>query len=198
MSLPDNVLSTTPVPAPFLVPDDVVRASLLEDFERGGVNLSNPEDGLVVQTWRGFVDGSTVKFESPTWPPSTVLTDAGITELSMSFDQNMRPMVAYMVGSTAKLYWYDSLIEAHTTTTLAAGITSPTLTHDDKRDGRTGASDVLLLYILGGQLRYRQQRDRFTVERVLATVPAGTTRLRRVGMNTQLRVQIEYDVEVPA
>ena len=193
MALPDNVLSTTPVRGTFAAPDDV-RATLLEDWEMGGIGISNPSMGLQVQTWRGYVEGNNIVLSAPSEPPFVVTTDTGITEVSFTFDTNMRPTVVYVAAGVAKHYWYDAVPENYVTTTLAAGVTSPMMTHDDKRAGRTTISDALLFYFRAGNLCYRQQRDRYNTERVLAALAPGASRIRRVGMTNRLRVQIEYDV----
>ena len=54
------------------------------------------------------------------------------------------------------------------------------------------AADVLLFYIRAGNVYYRQQRDRFSIERLLGAVPVGMTRFLRWGMSTTLRVQLEF------
>lgn len=192
--LPDNVLSTTPVLSAFESPDSLERLSLTVDREMGGTALNNPTDGLLVQAWRAWLDGSDVRCATEaaaaSGSPGTILfTAAGITELSLTFDQNMRPAVAFVASGVAKLWWYDSVAGGQTTTTFAT-VTSPFLTLDDKRPKQQGPSDILMFYVRSGVLYYRQQRDRFNVEYTLATVPLAT-RVWRLGMGRGLRLQIE-------
>ena len=192
MSLPLNALSTPAYPAALLPPDVRARTNPLLDYERGGIGLSDPSQGLNVQDWRVRVVGSDVLASpSPYTVETTLFSAAGITEVSLSFDQNMRPAVAYMQAGQAKLYWFDSFIAAQTTTTLSSAITSVFLTMDDKRSvaTQTNTNDILLFYLKGSQLCYAQQRDRFATERVLATTGAGT--LSRAGMGVTGRLQVE-------
>lgn len=196
MSLPGNALPNTAPPARMLAPDSFPRPSLLVDFERGGIAIQDPSQGLDVRDWQADYVGGAVRVY-PLGNPvlaQTLFSAAGITELSISFDQNMRPLVAYMVGADAFLWWFDPVPNAVVTTALAAGVRSPALTLDDKRAFATFANlnDVLLFYIRAGGLYYRQQRERFQTERLVGpTDIPDAVFIRRAGMNTQLRVQVE-------
>lgn len=193
MSMPGDAISSTAVQAALLSPDNRDRTDLLLDYELGGVALNDPSQGLQVQPWEAWSDGAHVWVApSPGRSPTTLLlTGSGITEVALSFDQNMRPTVAYVEAGLAKLFWFDTSIGAMVTTSYA-GATSPMLTLDDKRPVATlgGTSDVLFFYLLAGSLCYRQQRDRFTIERVLGAVPPASTRINRVGMGANNRLQI--------
>lgn len=193
MSLPGNAASSSAVQAALLSPDNRDRSDLLLDYELGGVALNDPSGGLQVQPWEAWSDGAHVWVApSPGRTPTTLLlTGSGITEISFAFDQNMRVTVAYVEAGTTKLFWFDTSVGAMVTTSYA-GASSPMLALDDKRPVATlgGSSDVLFFYILGGDLRYRQQRDRFNTERTLATLPPTSTRINRVGMGANNRMQI--------
>lgn len=196
MSLPDNVASSTPVVSAPLVPDFTARLDLLVDYELGGVALSDPSQGLEVRQWRVAVVGADVCVSPhPEGSPRTALFPAeDVTELALAFDQLMHPTIAFVQAGVTKLYWYDSLAAAQVTTSFP-GAYSPMLCHDDKRAAQVvaGVTDVLFFYLLGGNLCYRQQRDRFTVERVLGPLGAGATRITGVGMGTNGRVQVFLD-----
>jgi len=194
MSMPLNRFSDIAAPTVILVPDDATRESLTVDYELGGIGLSDPSQGLQVQTWRARVDGSNVLVgPAPYTAETTLFTGADITEISLAFDQNMRPALAYIQDGQAKLRWFDSFVGETVTTTLDAGITSLFLTMDDKRDIATelNFNDILLFYIRGQNLYYRQQRDRFTTERLLHEFGAVGMSIARCGMNAGLRVQVE-------
>lgn len=194
MSLPLNTLSATPVVSTWLAPDDIVRADSTVDYELGGIALSDPSQGLRVQSWRARVSGSNVLAgPTPYTSESTLFTAAGISELSVAFDQNMRPAIAYIQAGQAKLWWFDSFVATQVTTTLASDIVSVYLTTDDKRDVATqvNTNDVLLFYVRSSKLYYRQQRDRFATERELKTFNGPSVSIKRCGMTAGLRVQIE-------
>lgn len=193
MGMPLNILSPEPVISEFLSPDNRVRSSLLIDYELGGVALGDPTQGLDVQVWEAQVVGDDIQVRPESggsW--TTILSDTEITEISISFDQNMQATIAYVAAGVAKLYWYDAVAEAFVTTTYT-GASSPVVTMDDKRPMQIGHNDILLFYILGGELIHRLQRDRFLTAYNLGAVPSGTTRIRRWGMSYGLRIQIEFE-----
>ncbi len=193
MAMPENTFSDPPVPAAFLPPDDRVRLNLLIDYELGGIALGDPSQGLQVQVWECRVAAGMIQVSvegSGTW--ADVIGDADITEVSLAFDQNMRPTVSYMAGGVAKLYWYNADIAAYMTSTFP-GAVSPVVMLDDKREMEIGLNDILLFYIADGRVMHRLQRERFLIEYNLAPVPAGSTRIQRAGMTVGNRVQVEFD-----
>lgn len=191
MALPGNVLSSSPVKAEFLQPDASGRKSKTEDFERGGVALNDVSQGMNVQDWRVRIVGTTMRLGVyPDGVESDLFLAAEVSEVSLAFDQLMRPAVAYMQAGIAKLYWYDTALSAQSTLTIGA-VRTPFLCLDDKRATQSSTSDILLFYLTGTELRYRQQRDRFTIERTLATGLDGGSFITRCGMGTNLRLHIE-------
>lgn len=200
MTLPNGALSTPTYPSDFLEPDDIARIVATIDYERGGIGLNNPSQGGNIKTWRARLAGSDVKVCADPFDALTevVVTSApDITELSLAFDQNMRPAIAYLQADVAKLYWFDTFLAAPTTTTIGSGISSVFLTMDDKRPVSTqvNSNDILLFYIRGGMLYSRRQRDRFSVESLLATLD-DSPHLLRVGMGAGNRLLIEVGTRV--
>ncbi len=191
MALPEGDLSTTPVVSPLLQPDENPRLNLLEDFERGGVALNDPTQGLDVRDWRVWSDGESIWVAPVDSLMSTTLlySGTGITEVSLAFDQNMRPTVAFVEAGTCKLQWFDSLINDVTVTTFA-GATSPMLSLDDKRSIASETNDVILAYLRAGNAYYRQQRDRYTIEYLMGSA-FGAVRILQMGMGTNGRLQFK-------
>jgi hypothetical protein len=194
--MPGNALATDSPSSSFLSPDTLGRGDGLEDYETGGVALSDASQGLMVATWRcRFLAGSNeIRIGKEPYSSETpILSASGVTEVSLAFDQNMRPAIAFMEVGQAKLYWYDPIVEEQVTTVLAADITSMFLTMDDKRAPATtlNINDILLFYVRGTSLYYRQQRDRFTIERFLTILMDPSARLRKAGMAVGLQVQIQ-------
>jgi hypothetical protein len=189
MSLPQNQPAALSLPGPFIPPDDQVSRAT-EDFEDGGVAVQDASQGLVGFTWRLWVNGLEVWLQREGAAVIPVFTAAGIEELSLAFDQNMRPHVAYSVGGTLYLRWYDSFAQAYVTSSFGPG-KNPRLSLDDKRYFMISASDVIFAYLRNGSLCYRQQRDRFEVERVLRTGIADNIKLKNIGMSKNLRMQFE-------
>lgn len=193
MSLPNNSFSPSAPASLWLPPDDISRYTGLIDYELGGIALNDASQGLQVQTWRARVDGNTIKVGAEPYTTETVIvTGTTITEISLAFDQNMRPTIAYIDAGQAKLYWYDSFLGSTTTTILASDIVSLFVTMDDKRPVATllNFNDILLFYVRSDVLYYRQQRDRYNTERMLAILTHPNANILKSGMSTGWRVQV--------
>lgn len=193
--IPGNRLSTTPVFSEFVTPDNIDRPSMLVDYELGGRALNDPSEGLEVHTWVAEYNPTTgdVSIQAPGIPGVTLFTALGISDLSLAFDQNMRPFVVFTQSSRAKFFWFDTVLGETLITELPVDARSPQCTMDDKREMQTsqGANDIIVAYLRGTALYYRQQRDRFEVEYMLtASIPG--TQLIRVGMNRGRRLQFEF------
>lgn len=161
--------------------------TLNQDFEDGPIALNDPSSGLFYQIWQGIASDTGVKLWDADENGTDVLSALNITEMSFTFDQNGRPSICFTQYGQTKIYWFDSSLGTVTTTTIGAGIGSPKLILDDKRQTQTGSSDIIMGYIKNEQLCYRQQRDRFLIEYVLATGVVG--RLIKIGMGNNLRLQ---------
>lgn len=165
----------------------------MTDYETGGVGLNDASQGLLVQTWVLNVLGNNVNVGPLGGSSTTLFSAAGITEAALTFDQAMHPTIAYIQSGTLKLYWYDT--SAGSTVTSSFGTArNPRLTLDDKRATatRNGTSDILLCYVSGTNLNYRQQRDRYNTERTLLTNVPTTRTLKTVGMSNRSRIQFRF------
>lgn len=214
-----NTTKATPVPGNILMPDSNNAVPLLEDFETGGVALSDTSQGFLVQDWKAAVrfgepqlvidsgsGGSTARFDTPSdiyltplnTPDQEVLVHSAtsVSEITFSFDQNMRQVIAYVEGGDnpgTKIYYFDSAAASFIVKEVPDAV-SPFLSLDDKRITGTflGISDVLLFYLKGTSLHYRMQRDSYDVEYTLATdLPGRVERIVKCGLNNQYRMQIE-------
>ena len=196
--MPDNVLSTAPAPASFFGAR-ALPVTRLVDYEDGGRAIQDPSAGLLFQRWRArlFNEGeadSFVVLDARDVPEFVWLTVPNMTEISFTFDANMQPAVAYVANGQAFLSWFDSVPGQYVTTPLGAGIITPRVTLDDKRlVGSNGyqQSDVILGYIRNGNLYYRQQRDRYTVERLLKE---SVKPLIKIGFTRGLRLQYMSEI----
>ena len=165
--LPDHVLSSQLVLGYYLYPDNL-DPDPFKSYELGGVALNDPSEGLMYQTWwaRLFKDGITetskIYIGADNVPEFVWLDGADFGEVSLAFDQNMNPFVAYVDGDDAKFYWYNTALPGYTTTTLPAGSRSPKCYLDDKREMQDSTNDILLVYMRDDKLYYRERRDRYT------------------------------------
>lgn len=191
--LPLNELSSTAAVTGY--PDPVKQpGDFLVDWERGGVALNDPSQGLEVQVWKltavrdhDNIDLRHLHLTSPMGADHLLFSGEKITEVALSFDQNMNPFVAFVQDGVAKFYWYDPTLSAMTTTNLPAGSVTPRCTIDDKRATNIAKSDNLLAYVRAGWLRVRYQRDRYLIEYDLIEV--GDAELVSMAMNKALRIQ---------
>lgn len=193
--IPMGRLSTVAVPADFMHPDDLEGAATFEfgpisDYEMGGKAISDPSLGNQDRPWTITAnEAGEVYFFAAENPEALFITLPGLSELSAAFDQNMRPVLAYVQDGVARLRWYDTVPGAYVVTDLPAGTISPRVALDDKRLTQTqlGDNDIILAYVRSGNLYYRQQRDRYEVEYLLGVV--GSAKLIRIGMNVVNRLQ---------
>lgn len=186
--IPNHTFTMAPPSSPFLWGAELL-STAIESWEMGGIGISDPSGGLTYQMWHGVLDVSTgtVLLDAPNTPQFVLYSEAGITQMDFSFDQNMKPCLAFTQNGVAKFWWYNTVNLQYEIITLTGAMTPLTLL-DDKRDGLLGSSDIILFYLREGRLYYREQRDRFTIE--YDSGISGIRRLVRVGFTEGLRVQI--------
>lgn len=186
--IPNHTFMMAPPSSPFLWGAELLSTDV-ESWEMGGVGISDPSKGLTHQLWHGVLDKDTgtVLLDAPNTPQFVLYSEAGITQMDFSFDQNMKPCLAFTQNGVAKFWWYNTVNLQYEIITLTGAMTPLTLL-DDKREGLLGSSDIILFYLRNGRLYYREQRDRFTVE--YDSGISGVRRLVRVGFTEGLRVQL--------
>lgn len=161
---------------------------LTESWEQGGVGLSDTSQGLVSHTWRAWTDSKAIYIQRSDLPKDTsktLLAASDITEVDLTFDQNMRPVLTYVSNDIAKLYWYDTVSQSQVITDFP-NVQNPRVSLDDKRSFNTANSDVIFAYITNDQLCCRYQRERYGVEHVLHQLPPNA-KLGKIGMGTTNR-----------
>ena len=185
--LPEQLLSTVPIKGKYLSPDDIGTARVA--YELGGVALNDPSQGLRVQVWKLEAVGNRVLISAPNTVRKLLFSGTDITEVSLAFDQNMRPFVSFMDGVHAKIWWYDTLTATQIFTELPSGSITPKACLDDKRSTQSASSDIIVAYIRADKLYFRVQRDRFLVEYLLQS--GLDAKLERIGMTDKNRVQFK-------
>jgi hypothetical protein len=165
----------------------------LESWEMGGVGISDPSGGLMFQLWHAELDlaTGTVLLDAPNTPQFVLYSEAGITQMDFSFDQNMKPCLAFTQNGVAKFWWYNAVNSQYEIVVLTGAMT-PLVVLDDKRPVGVNNSDIVLVYLRDGSLYCRDQRDRFLIEYDLNI--RGIKRLVRMGFSTGLRIQIQVIV----
>lgn len=192
--IPDGVLSTTPIISNSIYPRSAIKQDLI-DFDYGPVDITDTSQGLLVKVWKGeYNSQNQVVYSADGVNSQVVITVPNIKELSITFDQNGRPSVAYWDGTNSYLYWYNTVDAAFETLQLPASSYNPRVVLDDKRNFNLANSDLLLCYIRGSNLYIRYQRERFLTEHTLANI-GGFSRLSNIGMGSRNRV--EFYIQQP-
>ena len=185
LPLPEPLLISNRVTTQFLYPRSK-SYPLTESWENGGVALFDPSEELTKYVWQAWTDGTTITVKrSDLDTYHVVLMDTNITEIDLTFDQNMRPCIAYVANGISKLYWYDSSLAMQVIDEYPL-ITSPRVSLDDKRRFNVANSDIVFAYQREDKLCYRVQRERFGVEHILATDTKKRI-LWRIGMGRKNR-----------
>lgn len=193
--IPDNTLSNPVFYAPFMQGRVAQHSVPLVDYELGGIALNNVDEGLFYQLWTLRKVGNDLIVFDEAGNGTPIIAAPTAKRVSLAFDQNMRPLIAYSTPSASYLYWFDPLVNDAVTTEIP-GASFLRLTLDDHRPFFTADSDVILAYHVGNSLRYRQQRERFAIERTLLA-DTGDARLTAIGMNTGYRLQFKFRGELP-
>jgi len=188
--LPDHVLSDQPLPSQFRYPRNIPRQPLI-DYEYGGIALNDSSRGLRAKVWRGDYIEDQVVLSAEGVAPTAVLSMPNLRDFSFTFDQNMRVAIAYVrYDGVAAFYWFDATIPGYTTLNLQGAIT-PRCAMDDNRDTQTSRADIILAYMRSGSLYFREQRDRYQIERFLSD-EGGEGGLIQIGMNRNWRFQFQF------
>lgn len=193
--IPNESLSSLLMASTWLAPDNLDTGYLF-DFELGGIGLNDPSLGMRVQTWTLQLRGDDVVISAENWPEEVLFTRSGVTELSLAFDQNMNPFVAFVEDGDAKFWWFDTNLPGTVFSNLPAGSSNPRCCLDDKRETQTTSSDIILAYILNDNLYFRAQRDRYEDQYLLRETLEGA-RLIKVGMHRQNRLQFLMQGPLP-
>lgn len=158
---------------------------LTESWEVGGTALLNSRDGLLVKNYHITTDGRHIFFKAEdedAW--NEVIKDNNITEVDLTFDQQMRLHISYVANGIAKFYVYDSILGKQVIKEYP-DIRNPRISLDDKRrDIGSGGSDIIFAYIKkeNNELCYRVQRDRYEIEYATGLIFEEGDVLWRIGM----------------
>lgn len=189
MSLPLNIVTTAPVQSDFLPPGDLPYTPLSETV-LGGVAIGDGGDGRQIQLWTVTYNGNLIQVTPESGVVAFSLAVAGVLAVSLAFDSNMQVTLAYQTALGSNLYYFDSSLGRFTTLSIADS-TSCRVAVDDARAFNNAASDVIFAYTLDGECLYRQQRDRYAIERLIGVLVNPLSILQRVGVNSGNRLQFK-------
>ena len=191
--LPQNTLSSSQVVGEFLWPKNLPIDGI-EAYELGGIALYDTSAGLMYQGWRVYADELGDVYIGPIGGPySWFISLPGITEISLAFDYNMNPTLAFTQNGVAKFRWFNTVTAEFEITELP-GARNPRMSLDDKRPFAGDWNDIVLTYIQDDNLLCRYQRDRYEVAYLLMADLSHTIvspELHKTGMNVHNRFQFE-------
>ena len=192
-------VSSTPVPGTLPVPEALTRLDhgLLIDYEKGGIAIQDASQGMSYRVWKLWLDGNDVKLAPDDSPETstTLFSAAGITELTLAFDGNMTPVVAYVQEGVMKLRWYDLTLTPPAYATTPISGESPYLSFDDRRERFVSKAEVLLFYLKDGMVKLRALSDRFLVEYDWTAQPVGSERIIAAGLDSGDRMQLVFQTQ---
>lgn len=175
--LPENTLSTIPVPSGLQKP---IKHSPYNYYDFGGIDFNDPSQGLLSHLWEGNFNPANNTITLTNNVNSHTFEIEPIASFAFTFDQNMQPFVVYEnTNGEAYMRYYDSTISNFKTELLAQGVKDVRCSLDDKRQENANNSDIIVAYIKNDNLYYRQQRDRYLNEYLLAE---NVNNLRDIGM----------------
>lgn len=191
MSLPGEILFRNLKVSPFLNGDDTpALGKKSRELGPREINAGRivPID---VRMWVAEAIGNRVILYPEDTPASqTTLLEEAPSTVSLAFDQSGRPHLAYVLKGVSKLLWFDTVTNQYSTLVIP-GASTPILTMDDKRffSSLSNRNDILCFYVGPKGFSYRQQRDRFGIERVLDRNQTGA--LVRAGLCKDWRIRVE-------
>lgn len=186
--IPDNQQSSVPVPGAFAFKQNLKTVPLI-DYEIGGQLLNDSASAGDDTLWQleYIAPDFVVSHEATGEQRRVIFSQAGVTEVSLAFDQSMRTMIAFTTAAGSFYRWYDPVAEGMVISQLPAGCNYPRVSKDDSREEFTSTSDVILSYVRGTNLCIRVQRERYEVEHIIDT--NSPARLVNAGMSVRSRFQ---------
>ena len=187
LDLKNTVISSIFNIADFLYPRNK-SYPLTESWELGGKAIQDTSEELTKYVWKCWYEDKAIYYQRVDTNDIYKLMDIdNVTELDLTFDQNMQFCLTYVSNNISYIYWFDTAQDGYVTD-MYEGIRNPRVSLDDKRRFNVSDSDIIFAYMKDNNLCYRQQRERFTKEYVLKSYQDKFKRiLWRIGMGRQHR-----------
>ena len=186
--LPENTISTSPVPTSFLVPSKT-EDDVLIDYEWGGVDIQDTSEGLNKYIWECFYKDNWIVLKNLS-KEINWLNVEGVTQLGLAFNFNMQPCITYVKSERVYLNWFDTSVQQYITADFGI-LKSPQISLDDRRNETSNSSDVIFSYVKDRSVYYRQQRDRFNIEYYVGDITQDGVTLVQIGMGKNYRFQFK-------
>ena len=187
--LPNNQWSSQAVVDDLLNPRDKKKINATTSSDNGPIAINNTSRGLMAKIWTASYNNVTglITLQDGT----KLFTDVNLKELSLTFNQNGDPFIAFRSGTRIKIWWFDPLLSNYTIKDITSG-DQPFCYLDERRPEFSANSDVFIIYRRAGEIFYRLQRDRFDVEYSTGIVGGTDIVIECFGMAKNNRLQIKY------
>ena len=182
--IPGNSFTVTPIVGTFLYLQELPYTPLHQQV-LGGVALGDGSMGRLVKPWEVTYASGNITVNPVGGAVELTLAEPDVSSVSLAFDANMSPVIAWQGSVGTTIYFFNGLTSTYVTQTFS-GTTSCRVCVDDPREFYSAQSDVMLGYTLNGNLCYRQQRDRYSIEYIASST---TKQLIKFGPSSVNRLQ---------
>lgn len=161
-------------------------------YAEGGATLNDASNGLSGYIWKVYIKNNSVYVKREGENIEHKIFDkADITQIDLTFDQNMRPFICYVANNLPYYYHFNAEDSSYSEVALPPEIKFPraAITHHESHN--IPVSDIILAYTREGNLCYRIQRERYKKEYIIATDPKKSM-LWRVGLTTDGRFGYQW------
>jgi len=186
VSLPSNQITPEPVIGEFLRPNDTPYKPLFHST-MGGIKIGDASEGRSVKVWTAYYEKGSIIVKPNAEPIAFTMAVKNVLSLAIAFDQAMTLVLCWTTYGGALLYYFDTITSKYITRTFQ-NIDSCRVAADNTTDYYASKSDIIFSYTIEGTLRYRQQRDRYDKEYIVAVTDKIVT---RTGPTKNNRFQFE-------
>lgn len=152
-------------------------------FSNGPVQLSGKYDG--VNVWRAEVlkDKHNIYVQRASDASHKLLYthSSPVENVSLQFDQAGRPMFTFESEGKVFLRWFDPVPAQTVTEEVSEGITPKIINDSLVNPGSIQSSERFLFYLKAGNLYWRRQSERFTVEHLAKDFESKAVELLEAG-----------------
>lgn len=135
-----------------------------------GPTIERAEDGMLGYVWKAWIDGRKLYVKREDLEQIHIIAEQdNVTQIDLTFDQTMRPFLCYVKDGLPYYYHFNKDDSSYSEVALDPTVTFPRCALDMPYD--IVKSDIYIGYSREGNLCYRIQRERFTREYILATIP---------------------------
>lgn len=186
--------SSEPVLAPFIGARRIIPSERVS-YDDGPIAIQDPSKGLLYQIWRARYVSDVVYLVAPNYVEQPFMVMRCLKSISLSFDQNGRPLLTYLLNGSLYLYWHHTITQRYEHTLIDTDVTSHQVCLDVRTPVGIKNSQVVIGYTKNNDLYCALQEDRYAVPYLWAADVNGF--LIQIGMSKQNRFQFLVQANHP-